>query len=107
MDSESQAMLVAGHMPDLPATPAPTPGYTSTPTREPVPCGVPLIAPGTRFGRLVITSLLSDRPGVGSRYMVRCDCGSSRSAYGSELTSGRIQSCGCLRRGRGRTRGGG
>lgn len=95
-------MRIAGYMPDLPPTPPSTPGYRpDAPPREAVPCGVPMIAPGTRFGRLVITSLLSDRPGVGSRYMVRCDCGGSRSAYGSELTSGRIKSCGCMQRGRG------
>jgi hypothetical protein len=60
------------------------------------------IAVGTKFGRLVTTSLtygLQDEGGVGrwrSWVDVKCDCGVVLALRTNALLSGRAQSCGCL-----------
>lgn len=53
---------------------------------------------GRRYGKLTVTGLAgSDK--YGRRLLnVVCDCGQSFTATASNLTSGRTQSCGCLRR---------
>lgn len=54
-----------------------------------------------RFGRLVVIERdLSVEIGHGkeSRWICQCDCGNKVSILGRSLTSGRTQSCGCLRK---------
>lgn len=50
---------------------------------------------GKRFGRLVVISSASPK---GSSHMVncRCDCGTEKTLYKSNLLNGRTVSCGCL-----------
>ena len=50
---------------------------------------------GQRFARLVARFRVRD---VGpARYVFDCDCGNNLVAIGKNVTSGRTQSCGCLR----------
>lgn len=51
---------------------------------------------GRRFGKLVVLEedVSADRRGV--HWICRCDCGGTRSAKGSKLREGMVQSCGCL-----------
>lgn len=52
---------------------------------------------GSRFSRLLVTGFAGTRNGV--RYWnVTCDCGVSKTAAAANLTTGKIQSCGCLQR---------
>lgn len=55
-----------------------------------------LIEPGARFGRLVV--LRRESLICGSRWLVLCDCGASKSVAQRSLRSGSVKSCGCLRR---------
>lgn len=50
---------------------------------------------GQRFGRLVVSGLTRSQH---RRWRCQCDCGGERIARTSELRSGRVLSCGCLRR---------
>lgn len=51
---------------------------------------------GRKFGRL---SVVSREPNRGKAYwLCLCDCGQSKVAQGLELRTGRVKSCGCLRR---------
>jgi hypothetical protein len=57
----------------------------------------PLDLAGQRFGRLVALSP------AGARFrkrlwLCKCDCGAEKPVVGSQLTSGKSQSCGCLQR---------
>ena len=49
--------------------------------------------PGQRFGRLVVTEIISGR-----LRRCLCDCGTETTVARCNLTSGNTQSCGCLRR---------
>lgn len=52
------------------------------------------VKPGNRYGLLTVIERV---PGGARRmYRCRCDCGGEKSAAGSALTRGRVQSCGCL-----------
>ena len=54
---------------------------------------------GKRFGRLTV--IAPDTPcdkEHGYRWIVRCDCGTTFSAYRHNLVTGLTRSCGCLRR---------
>ena len=58
---------------------------------------------GKRFGRLTVIerygtyiSPADERKAV--TWLCRCDCGAKTVVLGSNLKSGRSQSCGCLRR---------
>ena len=54
---------------------------------------------GQRFGRLTVIE--PDTPcdkEHGYRWIVRCDCGTTFSAYRHNLVTGLTRSCGCLRR---------
>ena len=58
---------------------------------------------GKRFGRLVVLERAEDkRVGHDNQLRVmwrcRCDCGAEHIAMGENLTQGKTQSCGCLRR---------
>lgn len=53
---------------------------------------------GERFGRLVIIEF-TGKDGWGKpKWKVRCDCGKQKNVSYSNLRSGQINSCGCLRR---------
>lgn len=56
---------------------------------------IPLI--GVRFGKLEVVAL-QETDKKGTYYLCKCNCGGEIVARSSELTSGRIKSCGCLRR---------
>ncbi len=58
---------------------------------------------GDRFGRLVVLALPQARFDVTPRFqlqavLVRCQCGVEKEVWKHHLLSGRVKSCGCLRR---------
>jgi hypothetical protein len=55
---------------------------------------------GQRFGRLTVLNYVRSPGRGGARWRCRCDCGATKEVAGQPLTSGAIQSCGCLKRGR-------
>lgn len=52
---------------------------------------------GQRFGRLAVVCRAAVRPKGGAYWACFCDCGKTVEVLGSNLRSGDIQSCGCLR----------
>lgn len=53
---------------------------------------------GQRFGKLVVVTQLPESNKFNRRqYICKCDCGNEVVAVGSNLSDGRILSCGCLR----------
>lgn len=52
---------------------------------------------GLRSGRLAVLGRDTARNTVKPVWLCRCDCGTERSVYGSDLRANRVQSCGCLR----------
>lgn len=57
------------------------------------------VSPGDVFGRLTVIENDKPRPGTRDRYVIcRCVCGCSKSIYVSNLTSNKVNSCGCLRK---------
>lgn len=52
---------------------------------------------GQRFGRLVVV-VLADVVTRNRRWLCQCDCGERKTVRGGDLRSGRVHSCGCLRR---------
>jgi hypothetical protein len=61
---------------------------------------------GQRFGRLVAIEP-SSSDGRGWRWRFACDCGGEKICRASNVSSGHITSCGCLRKEAGSTRGNG
>jgi hypothetical protein len=64
---------------------------------------------GTRYGRLVIVKRHYAGPGAGKRdgrgeveWECVCDCGTEMVAKGTLLRQGKVKSCGCLRRDKGK-----
>lgn len=56
------------------------------------------LQPGDRFGRLVVVEKdTSWFDGKTIKWFVQCDCGTTKSIQGSQLTSGSTISCGCYR----------
>lgn len=59
------------------------------------------IISGQRFGRLVVLRrdgyIPNGRIGRLKAYLCMCDCGQMKTASGSDLKKGAVQSCGCLR----------
>lgn len=53
------------------------------------------IAPGTRFGRLVVIELLDERRKRQRVYLCRCDCGTVKAVRSDYLRKGETTSCGC------------
>ena len=53
------------------------------------------IAPGTRFGRLVV---LKRSSGKEHRLLCECDCGSKKTIVAASLRHGQTRSCGCLQK---------
>lgn len=52
---------------------------------------------GKRFERCLVTGALSSLDGQrATRYIVKCDCGGVFNTVGSNLTLGRVRSCGCI-----------
>lgn len=52
---------------------------------------------GERFGRLVAKKRIEPAGPNGYRWICKCDCGKWKEVRGSALTTGQVQSCGCLR----------
>jgi len=52
---------------------------------------------GIRFGRLLVQSRAEGEYGK-TLWKCLCDCGSTKNILGASLTSGKTQSCGCLRK---------
>lgn len=50
---------------------------------------------GNRYGRLVVVSRHGSVPS-GSTWLCRCDCGTEKIVAANNLSSGHVQSCGCL-----------
>lgn len=53
---------------------------------------------GQRFGRLTVIRRESNSKNGQSRWLCYCDCGSTTIANSSNLRSGGVKSCGCLRK---------
>ncbi|MEA4928593.1 MAG: hypothetical protein VB104_07950 [Candidatus Limiplasma sp.] len=56
------------------------------------------ITPGMRFGRLTVVSELPERYHKQIVWRCACDCGNATDVPSHNLRSGRVRSCGCLRR---------
>lgn len=52
---------------------------------------------GKRFGRLTVLEPINELKGSPKKWKCQCDCGNIVEVYGSNLTTGATQSCGCLR----------
>lgn len=59
---------------------------------------------GQKFGRLTVTSCAGKTPQGQLLWNCVCECGNTHVARGSSLRSGRLRSCGCLRRDEARER---
>lgn len=53
---------------------------------------------GHRFERLLVVGRAKNTKTGGAQWVCRCDCGEERINTRSNLTKGRVRSCGCLRR---------
>jgi len=53
---------------------------------------------GQRFGRLVITAVVSRASSGAARVTCKCDCGLSKVVQVGHLVTGNIRSCGCFRK---------
>lgn len=53
---------------------------------------------GNRYGRLTVLSDCGTHPRCHKLYLTICDCGESKAIIGSHMASGKISSCGCLKR---------
>ena len=57
-----------------------------------------LVAPGDRFERLVVIEFSHNDKRHRRHYIVKCDCGNTKTVQGTLLRSGNTRSCGCLAR---------
>ena len=55
------------------------------------------LAPGAVFGRLTVIRETEERKFKNVVYECRCQCGNIKNVRASELKSGNVKSCGCLR----------
>lgn len=62
------------------------------------------VAPGARFGRLVVADRAENGPRRQVRWRCMCDCGGETVARADDLRSGHVTSCGCARAERARRR---
>lgn len=53
------------------------------------------IAPGTRFGKLVVIKRNGSNKQRQAVFLCKCDCGNIHEAIGNHLRSGRCDNCGC------------
>lgn len=58
----------------------------------------PSVSPGNQFGRWTVASRAENGMGRQIRWVVKCDCGTTRIVTSDSLASGRTSSCGCWRR---------
>lgn len=58
---------------------------------------------GNRYGKLLVTEFIERNQHKNSRWFCVCDCGGTTEAYYQNLVQGKVQSCGCLKRGRKKT----
>lgn len=52
---------------------------------------------GERFNKLVVLKRLENEPNGVAKWLCRCDCGKETVVRGSNLKSGAVKSCGCLK----------
>lgn len=57
-----------------------------------------LVSPGDRFERLVVIEFSHNDKRHRRHYIVKCDCGNTKTVQGTLLRSGNTRSCGCLAR---------
>ena len=57
-----------------------------------------LVSPGDRFDRLVVIEFSHNDKRHRRHYIVKCDCGNTKTVQGTLLRSGNTRSCGCLAR---------
>jgi hypothetical protein len=53
---------------------------------------------GNRYGRLTVLLDCGQTKSLQYKYIVQCDCGESKIVVGTSMISGKVKSCGCLRR---------
>ena len=53
---------------------------------------------GNRYGRLVAVEYAGKNRQGKSIWKCKCDCGNEKNITASDLSSGRVNSCGCLRK---------
>ena len=51
---------------------------------------------GQRFGRWTVVKRVYNKPGFEAKWLVLCDCGTTRELPGTPLRAGYSRSCGCL-----------
>jgi hypothetical protein len=91
-------VYIAGVFPGLGHGPGPTPGYRAPRACELWPGAAPLESlVGARYGCLRVREAAPSL-GHGRRWACDCDFVVDRVATTEELTTGRVKSCGCLRR---------
>lgn len=56
------------------------------------------LAPGQRFGRLLVTAFAGTDTHGKRLWKCVCDCGTRRTVFGFSLVSGKTNSCGCMQR---------
>ena len=52
---------------------------------------------GKKFGKLTVTKLVEERKHSHSKWLCECECGNHHIAQHSNLVSGHVTSCGCVR----------
>lgn len=52
---------------------------------------------GKRFGKLLVTGMSDRRSGRKTFWVCECDCGNTKTIRSDSLTSGRTESCGCIK----------
>lgn len=58
----------------------------------------PIDLTGKRFGMLTVLTRADNTPGGKTRWDCVCDCGDYATVRGEDIRSGKIKSCGCLRK---------
>ena len=53
---------------------------------------------GNRYGRLTVVEYAGKNRQGKSLWKCKCDCGNEKNITASDLSSGRVNSCGCLRK---------
>ena len=53
---------------------------------------------GSKYNKLTVTRESTDSPAGKKKWLCRCDCGNNVTAQGSNLRTGHVKSCGCLKK---------
>ena len=53
---------------------------------------------GKKFNLLLVLERIEQIPGKKAKYLCQCDCGNKKIVSSSSLVTGRVKSCGCLRK---------